>query len=176
MSEAAASTLANPEFHYDAQYRVLICKYHGLAVIGLDRHLKDKHNLRTKRERQPFLDRYGALARAKPQDVALPPPNGPPIEALKGPSKGLSCVECGHLLINQPGMQRHCNQEHEWYGSKRDPTHWTHVWVQTFFGGSNVRFFTVQVGAADTGPESTPASPVGSSGEYDELGRSFSRT
>ena len=88
MSEAEANALANPEFHYNEHYKVLICMYHGLAVIGLDRHLKDAHNLRKKKERQRFLDQYSELVCAKPQDVALPPPNGPSFDALKRPPRG----------------------------------------------------------------------------------------
>ena len=172
MSEAEASALANPEFHYDEHYKVLICTYHGLAVIGLDRHLKDAHDLRKKRERQPFLDQYGGLFCAKPQDVALPPPNGPSFDALKGPTKGLSCVDCGHLLTQKKGMQEHCNKTHEWYVSKRDLTHWNHVLVQTFFRGSNTRFFTVTVDVPHDGATPAPAAPDGA---YDELRKKFLR-
>ena len=141
-----------------------------VAVIGLDRHLKDAHNLRKKRERQPFLDRYSGLVCAKPQDVALPKPNGPPFDALKGPMTGLSCVDCGHLLTQKKGMQEHCNKTDEWYVSKRDPTHWNHVLIQTFFGGSNTRFFTVAVEVPHDGIEPTPAAQDRA---YDELRKRF---
>ena len=70
-------------------------------------------------------------------------------------------------------MQRHCNKEHDWYVSKRDPTHWNPVWVQTFFGGSNVRFFLVQVEAANEVSESAPASPASSDEGYNELRQKF---
>jgi superfamily II DNA or RNA helicase len=177
MTEAETSALANPEFHYNALYKVLMCKYHGQGIIGLDRHLKDAHNLRTKRERQPILDRYAELVLAKPKDVALPPMNGPPFEALREPVHGFSCIDCGYLLANQKGIQGHCNKEHKWYVSKREPTHWNEVMVQTFFGGSNVRYFTVQVETDDEGsdnmPDSTPASPGSVNEADDELKKKF---
>lgn len=134
-------------FYYDANYKVLICKYHGQGVVGLEGHLKDAHNLRKKEERQPFLDRYAGLAIAKPQDVALPPMNGPPFHALREPSPGFYCIECGHLSTSQKSMQGHCNKKHKWRVTKQDPTHWTTVMVQTFFEGSNLRYFIVRVGS-----------------------------
>jgi hypothetical protein len=45
MTKAETSVLANPEFYYKANYKVLIYKYYRLGVIGLDRHLKDIYNL-----------------------------------------------------------------------------------------------------------------------------------
>jgi hypothetical protein len=85
---AETEALANPKFHYEADYKVLICKYHGLGIVGLNGHLKDAHNLRKKKERQPILDRYAGLVLTKPRDVAIPPTNGPPFEALRSPLRG----------------------------------------------------------------------------------------
>ena len=69
------------EFYYEAEYKVLICRMHKRAVRGLVTHLRDAHGLK-KKERQPFLDRYAGLTLAKPEDVATPPTNKPPFEAL----------------------------------------------------------------------------------------------
>ena len=35
-------------FYYEPSYKVLICKYHGLAVVGINAQLKDAYNLRKK--------------------------------------------------------------------------------------------------------------------------------
>jgi hypothetical protein len=50
---SARSEMAD-QFHYEAAYKVLICREHKLAVKGLARHLKDAHDLRSKVERQPI--------------------------------------------------------------------------------------------------------------------------
>jgi len=59
--KAANQTGFGDEFYYEADYHVLICKTHGLGVVGLEKHLKDKHGL-LKKERQPILERYAGLA------------------------------------------------------------------------------------------------------------------
>jgi hypothetical protein len=97
MSEAETSALANPEFHYNTHYRVLICKYYGLAVIGLDRHLKDVYSLRKRREYQPILDCYTGLMLAKLQEVIVLLPNSPLFETLYRPAEAFNCKECSHL-------------------------------------------------------------------------------
>jgi hypothetical protein len=108
--EAETGTVDNPKFYYNEHYKVLICKYHGLAVVGLDRHLKDVYNLRAKRERQLFLDRYSSLVQAKPGDIALPLLNGPLIEALTELTRCLSCTDYSCLLTGEKGMQEHGNR------------------------------------------------------------------
>jgi hypothetical protein len=173
MSEADNSALANPEFYYDAHYQVLICKYHGLAVVGLNGHLKDAHGLRQKKERRPILDRYAGLALAKPREVGIPSPNGPPFEALRKPARAFSCEDCGRLLKNRNAIREHCNVEHDWYVSPSDRTHWFEVMVQTFFGGSNLRYFIVQVNPDNNDSDSTPASSASGSDKYDELRQKF---
>jgi hypothetical protein len=79
-------------------------------------------------------------------------------------------VNCGHLLMQKKGLQEHSNKTHEWYVSKRDPTHWNHVLVRTFFGGSNTRFFTVAIEVRHDGVEPAPAAPDRA---YDELRKRF---
>jgi hypothetical protein len=51
VSEAATrvATTTN-DFHYESEYKVLICKVHKKAVKGLERHLKDAHGLRRRKE------------------------------------------------------------------------------------------------------------------------------
>lgn len=123
---------------------MLICKYHGLAVVGLNGHLKDAHNLRKKKDRQPFLDRFAGLEIAKPADVVLPPTNGPPFATLRNPARAFSCIDCGHLSTNYQAIRQHCSKDHNWYVTTADRTHWIEVMVQTFFEGSNCRYFIVR--------------------------------
>ena len=109
-------------FYYEANYKVLICKHHGLAVVGLNGHLKDAHNLRKTKDRQPFLDRFAGLAIAKPADVVLPPMNGPPFAALRKPAPAFSCIDCGYLSTNKHAIREHCNR----------------LWCKTFLKGAIV--------------------------------------
>lgn len=125
-------------FYYEANYKVLICKYHGLAVVGLNGHLKDTHNLRKKKDRQLFLDRFAGLAIAKPADVTLLPMNGPPFTALRKPARVFSCIDCGHLSTNYRAIREHYSKQHNWYVTTADSCHWTEVMVQTFLEGSNL--------------------------------------
>jgi hypothetical protein len=64
----------------------------------------DKYGL-LKKERQPILERYTGLLITKPQDVALPPMNGPPFGALREPTPGFCCIDCGHISTNQKSMR-----------------------------------------------------------------------
>ena len=173
MSEAETNALANAEFYYDAYYKVLICKYHGVAVVGLNGHLKDAHNLRRKDERQPILDRYAGLVLVEPREITTPPPNGPPFEALRKPARAFRCDDCSDILRSQKAMQGHCNRIHGWRVTKTDRTHWSEVMVQSFFRGSNVRYFIVQTEPDEGDSDSTLASAASDRGEYNELRQKF---
>lgn len=112
MSKAETSVLANPEFHYDIHYQVLICKYHGLAIVRLDGHLKDAHGLQKKKERQPILDRYTGLTLAKPQEVAVLLPNSPPFKTLQKLAQVFNYKKYSHLSESQNAIYKHCNTQH----------------------------------------------------------------
>jgi hypothetical protein len=144
------------ELYYDPEYKVLICRKHKLAVKGLDWHLKDAHGLRSKKERQPILDQYDSLVLLLLNDVLQPPNNCAPFEALGTPLDGFQCIECGHISVNYKSMRGHCNKTHEWYVTKDEPTHWTQVKVQTFFGIGTRKYFTVR----SLGPELVPIATV----------------
>jgi uncharacterized C2H2 Zn-finger protein len=138
-------------FHYEPNYKVLICKLHREAIKGLEGHLKRSHGLK-KADRQPYLDYLARLQLqlAKPKDVPIPDPSGPPVEALGEPLDAFQCklITCGHVSINRKSMQGHCNKAHDWAYKKSDPTHWSRVKVQTFFNGFHQRYFVVQVVSA----------------------------
>jgi hypothetical protein len=160
--------LSHPEFHYQAEYKVLICKLHGLGIVGLESHLRDKHGLRTKKERRPILDRYAHLELAEPQNIAVPPADGLPFEALRVQG-GFCCNDCGHLSTSSKAIQGHCNTEHQWRVSRRDKTHWTEVKIQTFFEGFYLQYFTVVCEPAAAGRS------AGTNAAYDELRQKFLR-
>jgi hypothetical protein len=115
---------------------VLIYKEHKQAVKGLDQHLKDAYELKTKKEQQLVLDQYSLFVLLLPKDVLLLPNNCTLFKALK---KLLDrfLYSCKHISINYKFIQEHCNTEHNWQVSKADPTYWTKVKIQTFF---KVRF------------------------------------
>jgi hypothetical protein len=102
----------------------------------------------------------------------VPPADGLPFEALRV-RHGFCCDECGHLSVSSKAIQGHCNTKHGWRVTKADRTHWTEVMVQTFFGGSNLRYFTVQVEPDNDDSDSTLASSVSVSRKYDELRQRF---
>jgi hypothetical protein len=131
------------DFQYEADYKVLICKAHQQAVKGLDTHLRDAHGLSTIKERQPILDQYSSFFLLPPKAVPLPPNNCAPFEALGKPLDGFLC-SCGHISINYKSIRGHCNTKHNWRVSKSDPTYWTKVKVQTFFGVGFQRYFIVR--------------------------------
>ena len=116
---------------------------HHQAVRGLDRHLKDAHGLRKQKERRPILDLYDSLVLLPPKDVPRPPDGSAPFEALGKPLDGFKCVDCGYISTNQKSIAGHCNGMHQWYVTSRDPTHWTEVKVQSFFGIGLQRYFIV---------------------------------
>jgi hypothetical protein len=110
VSEAAA-IFANPKFYYNADYGMLVCKYHGLAVVRLNVCFKDAYNLRKMKEYQPILDCYARVVLAKPHKIAVPPLYGSPFEALRKPACAFSRAECGHLSSSRKARHRQYNKE-----------------------------------------------------------------
>jgi hypothetical protein len=80
---------------------------------GLKEHLEVAHGLK-KKERQLYLEHYGAFQLAKPEDVTRPPANGHPFEALEEPICGFQCTTCSHISSKRKTMRGHCNKAHEW--------------------------------------------------------------
>lgn len=77
---------------------MLICREHRYAVRNLDLHLRDAHTV-TANDRRLIVDKYAALPLAKPAEVPLPPPLGPPFKALGRPIDAVHCDEedCGFI-------------------------------------------------------------------------------
>jgi hypothetical protein len=66
-------------------YRVLICREHGCAVYGLNKHLKQHHSMPAA-ERRALITSYEDFDVLPPAEVAQNAPYGPPINAL-GPAQ-----------------------------------------------------------------------------------------
>jgi len=108
------------KFYYNAEYQVLFCREHQQGVKGLERHLKDAHGLRKKKERQPILDVYQSVVMLPPKDVRQPPDNCTTFDVLGKPLQGFKCIDCGDISINYKTMSGHCNIEHLWYVTRDD--------------------------------------------------------
>jgi len=102
---------------------VLICKKHKQAVKGLERHLKDAHGLRKRKERQPLVNHYAELTLAKPEDVATPPTNRPLFKSLRHPQRAYQCNSCSYISTSHKAIRGHYNKKHQWRYSKETPVH-----------------------------------------------------
>jgi hypothetical protein len=91
---------------------VLICKTHKQAIKSLDRHLRDAHDLRKKKERQPLLNYYTRFALIRPEDVATPLTNRPPFKALGDPILAYLYNKCTRISASRKAIRGHCNKEH----------------------------------------------------------------
>lgn len=132
------------DFFYDPEFKLLICKKHKSGIKGLDRHLKDAHGLRKKKERQSLLDHFAQFDLVRPQEVATPSANSPPFKALGEPNLAYLCKDCSHLSTSHKAIRGHCNKEHKWRHSVDVPVYWTKVYVQSFFEGFYQKYFIVQ--------------------------------
>jgi hypothetical protein len=77
-------------FHYDAAYRVLICKNHGYAVTSWKRHFSDYHAFSAAdvKDAARFLQELDIL---KPEITPTPLPNGPSVDYLQPSRIGFEC-------------------------------------------------------------------------------------
>jgi len=138
---------ADDFLHYEADYKVLICKEHGYALRSLSTHLCDQHSIPAK-ARKVIVEKYESYALLGPKDISLPPFFQSPFEALAALVKAFLCdeKECSFISKNCGKIARHCNQVHGWKSGKKDREHWTNVQVQTFFASSGFqRYFIVRV-------------------------------
>lgn len=88
----------------------MICKKHKRAVKGLDRHLKDTHRLRKRKERQLLLDHYTRFTLARLEDVATLPTNGPPFKALGDPILAYLYNDYTHISASRKAICGHYNK------------------------------------------------------------------
>jgi hypothetical protein len=112
-TEAATLPTTVDDFYYETEYKVLIYKIYKRVVKSLDRHLRDAHNLRKKKERQPLLDHYARFEFAILEDVATLPINRPLFKALRDPILAYLCNGCTHMSISRKAIRGHCNKKHD---------------------------------------------------------------
>jgi hypothetical protein len=122
-TETATQIVTTNDFYYEAEYKVLICKKHKQAVKGLERHLKDVHRLRKRKERQLLVDHYAELTLAKPEDVVTPLTNRSSFKSLGHPQCTYQCNSCSHISTSHKAIHRHCNKKHQWRYSEETPVH-----------------------------------------------------
>ena len=147
-TEAATLPTTVDDFYYETEYKVLICKIYKRVVKSLDRHLRDAHNLRKKKERQPLLDHYARFEFTTLEDVATPPTNGPPFKALRDPILAYLCNGYTHMSTSRKAIRGHYNKKHDWRYSKGAPVYWTEVYIQSFFEGFYQQYFIIQTESA----------------------------
>ena len=130
---------------YISQYRILICTECRYAIqpAAISRHLKELHHI-YRHDRKQLLDSIVNLELADPVDVGMPPVDSLPVKSLPV-EDGVACnfLGCGHLCVTIKRMKRHWVTEHGTPGV--EPTSWRSVKLQTFFRGTELRYFVVSL-------------------------------
>ncbi|KAG5961487.1 hypothetical protein E4U57_007523 [Claviceps arundinis] len=149
--QATATARAIANFRYLHEHELIICRYHGYAIGGLDRHLSQYHDYSLS-VRTAVSRHFDGLSQAVPENASLPKPYGPPIEGLAPPRKGFACAkaDCVWVSTRREGIMKHC-RTHGWKSTPGDREPWIQVWVQTFsLTPGKQRWFIVSVGEGQT--------------------------
>jgi Orsellinic acid/F9775 biosynthesis cluster protein D len=129
---------------YDARHGVLICRecQYAIQKSALESHLL-KHKI-YRDERQRLLSSIAQLELFEPDDVPLPTPDFPPIDALPIIC-GYRCttVGCGNLCASSKRMRRHRSEIHGLSDPRNFSSFTRPVKLQTFFRGTKLRYFEV---------------------------------
>ncbi|KAF4634557.1 hypothetical protein G7Y89_g3548 [Cudoniella acicularis] len=144
---------------YDARYGVLICRkcQYAIQKSALQSHLL-RHKI-YRDERQRLLSSIAQLDLFEPDDVPLPTPTSPPIDALPIIS-GYRCtaVGCRNLCASSKRMRSHQSEIHGLGESQpsNSSSFVRPVKLQTFFRGTKLSYFEVTPSrAADTATTTT---------------------
>ena len=128
---------------YDPQHRILICMQccYAIQPTAISRHLKELHQIR-RNERKELLESIRDVELADPADIQLPLADSLPVESLPV-EDGVACnaLGCGYLSVTTKRMKRHWTTEHG--AVVADPANWRSVKLQTFFKGTQLRYFIV---------------------------------
>ena len=166
---------------YHEEEQLLICAYHGYALLALDSHLRDRHKDLSRKTRAAISDKYSGLQLRRPADDSFRHgPSNPraPVDGL--PMRdGWHCHACGLLTPSRKWLRVHYNDEHGMRGRvSQEPT----VKIQTLFTGpkSAIHYFCVAApregddwterdGAAGPGRRSLPAARAEQGGLLDRI-------
>jgi hypothetical protein len=99
-------------FCFLEDYGVLVCKQHRTAIINLDEHLSQHHNVPAPTRRQ-VVDCFNRLKPLYPARIKLPEEPAQPIEELGRPPTGLQCIDCRFVTINKDQIRMHCKKYHQ---------------------------------------------------------------
>jgi superfamily II DNA helicase RecQ len=128
---------------YNQKYKVAICVICGIAIKpspGDRRHLKDAHKSWPLKLRKEILAYLSQLDLVQTEHVVDPSPAESPIPGLKL-YDGYACNKCPYYSSSSGTMQEHYRTQYKW--TKAEGIQWRPAKVQTFFGGTNRRFFEV---------------------------------
>jgi superfamily II DNA helicase RecQ len=132
-------------------FGVFVCKEHHTAVINLNTHLLQHHNVPAATRKQ-VVERFSHFAPVDPAEMELPDEPAQPIEELGKPLDGLHCKTCRFITINRDTLRMHCKKNHQqaWTGDKS--LLYDTVKVQSFFrtGGLQKYFIVETVEAENT--------------------------
>ena len=141
----AIGLVAGDLLEYNSKYSLLICRQCQYAI---QKNALESHLLRHKiyrSDRQCLLTAIAQLHLLEPQNVTLPAPGLPPVDALPVLS-GYRCTAaaCQHLTVSSKRMKRHWSDIHRHGGSVPLLASFARpVKLQTFFRGTQVRYFEV---------------------------------
>ena len=129
---------------YDARYGVLICRecQYAIQKSALQSHLL-RHKI-YREERQHLLSSIAQLNIFEPQNVPLPTPACPSIDALPIIS-GYRCTAegCKNLCASFKRMRRHQSEIHGLSELPNSSSFARPAKLQTFFRGTKLRYFEV---------------------------------
>jgi hypothetical protein len=87
-------------------FGVLVCKEHHTAVVNLNTHLLQQHNVPVATRKQ-IVKHFSQFTTLDPSEVELPVEPAQPIEELGQPLDGLQCKTCRFITINKDTVRMH---------------------------------------------------------------------
>ncbi len=129
---------------YATNYKVVICIPCGHCIMPPPhtvRHFRDMHSNWPIKARKALAKFINELCLVEPESLTYSGQSVPPVPYLPI-LDGWNCLRCEYSCVSEGTMQTHSNTTHRWL--KGHGKIWKAARVQTFFSGSNRRFFTVQ--------------------------------